>query len=236
MWSCWCLCMLMVEDGWCLHFSAWHLKGKDLWALWVATWCQVWMRVTLQKSHSSSTGQSCHVCLEQIWSIYHLQSLIHEHDVSILIRLCLPEYALPQCPHFGSWGKFWCRASLRSKRALSFPGSRLLQEVLRRQRHLRHWVLALAIALMALMALVACIRQLNHFAFVGTCWHDWVLISQASFREANKEALQLQLLPNWKHRSYEQAPNLTKRIHRVKGKIGKMNCLEMFRVLSRGTL
>ena len=41
MWSCWCLCMLMVEDGWCLHFSAWHLKGKDLWALWVATWCQV---------------------------------------------------------------------------------------------------------------------------------------------------------------------------------------------------
>lgn len=176
--------MLMVEDGWCLHVSAWHLKGKDLWALWVATWCQVWMRVTLQKSHSSSTGQSCHVCLEQIWSIYHLQSLINEHDVSILIRFCLPEYALPQCPHFGSWGKFWCRASLRSKRALSFPGSRLLQEVLRRQRHLRHWVLALAIALMALMALmalVACIRQLNHFAFVGTCWHDWVILLRLNF-------------------------------------------------------
>ena len=62
--------MLIVEDGWCLHVSAWHLKGKDLWALWVATWCQVWMRVMLQKSHSSSTGQSCHVCLEQIWSIF----------------------------------------------------------------------------------------------------------------------------------------------------------------------
>ena len=151
--SCWCLCMLkIVGDGWRWLKMVVCMSGHDIWRAKNCGLCElpldarsgcVWrgkraIRLLRGKAatFASNKFDPFIVTNTRTWCI--------DSNPLLFAWIC-PAMPCPNVLAFRS--KLWClHASLRSKRALSSsgPGSRLLQEVLWRQRPLRHWVLALA--------------------------------------------------------------------------------------------